>query len=630
MKYALLGGLTAMSLLFVWAQQPPSGVMSPVVTRGYDNARTGANLNEKILTVENVRNRGLKQYFKLPLEGDARGAEATPLIVPHIKCQDGIWHDLVIIATMNNLVWAFDANDSSIVWVKKLGYPINSTRAVDMWGIADHWGVTSTPVADPDTNKLYLCAWSAVDGKATSGSHSIVTIDIGTGAILKSVSLSGLEYDPGHGLPVQKWNAAMRKQRSALLLTNVGGVKTVFFGAGSFLETNKGASGWIIAYDVRSEKVSATLAMSARYFGAGIWMAGSGLAADPAGYIYGLTGNGGFDGVTDFAETAFKARYTSPGMLSAGKLEIVDWWTPYSDAGRVGKNPASPSADYEAAKLAGVNEPSEVGKPVNRMPAMPMDHERMQGLQPVPELQRNAAGFSDQDFGSAGPALIPKHHALVAAGKDGIGYVINTDKMGRTMPSDLTSPAANYRRLLSPPVWLTYYPGPNVDPAPQDVTALDFMFDGKTHHQHAGLVTYESRNHGTMLFEGGENGSIRAWSLSAAGSLTYLGCTQEYASWQEAGMPGAFLSLSANGQAPGTAVLWAILPQGDANRTVTNGNLYAYDATNLGTYGDGSGALRLLWKSPDFVYGKFQVPVVSGGRVYVGTYDDKVLCFGLN
>lgn len=625
---ALVGPILCVGVS-VFAQTPPSGVMTAVLTRSHDNARTGANLNEKVLTVANVKARGLKQYFQLPLEGDARGSEATPLIVPHVKCQDGVWHDLVIVAEMNNLVWAFDSNDSAIVWVKKLGYPINGTRAVDMWGIADHWGITSTPVVDQDTNKLYLCMWSAIDGKATSGSHLIVTMDLGTGEVLKSVSMSGLEYDPGHGLATQKWNAAMRKQRSALLLTNVNGVKTVFFAAGSFLETNKGASGWIIAYDVKSEKVSATLAMSSRYFGAGVWMASSGLSADSAGYIYGVSGNGGFDGITDFAESAFKVRYSPPGMISSAKLEVVDWWTPYSDAGRVGKDPSYPTADYNPSKLAGVNEPSVVGQPVNRMRPMAPDH-NISGAAAAIQPKINTAGYSDQDFGSAGPALVEKFNALVAAGKDGIGYVINTANMGKTLPADLKNPAANYAKLLSPPIFLTYYPGPTVSAAPQDVTQLDFSWGGQTHHQHAGIVSYDSPNHGVMLFEGGENGNIRAWNLSSSGKLTYLGCSQEFSSWKTAGMPGAFLSLSANGKTAGTAILWAILPQGDANRTVTMGNLYAYDATNLGTYSDGSGSLQLLWKSPDYVYGKFQVPVVSGGRVYVGTYDDRILCFGLN
>jgi hypothetical protein len=107
----------------VTAQNPTHGIMAPVLTRSYNNSRTGTNTAEKILTPANVKARGMRQYFTLPLEGDARGCDAQPLIIPNVPCQDGVTHDLLIACTMNNLVYAFDANDSAIVWVKKLGYP---------------------------------------------------------------------------------------------------------------------------------------------------------------------------------------------------------------------------------------------------------------------------------------------------------------------------------------------------------------------------------------------------------------------------------------------------------------------------------------------------------------------------
>ena len=87
------------------------------------------------------------------------------------------------------------------------------------------------------------------------------------------------------------------------------------------------------------------------------------------------------------------------------------------------------------------------------------------------------------------------------------------------------------------------------------------------------------------------------------------------------------LTLSANGQED--AIVWATCPLGDANREVTTGLVYAYDATNLGTYADGSGALKLIWSSPHYIYNKFNPPVVSGGKLYVPTYDGHVDVYGL-
>ena len=84
----------------------------------------------------------------------------------------------------------------------------------------------------------------------------------------------------------QDFNAAMRKQRSSLVETNVNGVKTVFGCSGTIFETEAGvASGYCFAFDVASNTVSAMLAMTAGE-GAGVWMAGQGAAADAQGNLY--------------------------------------------------------------------------------------------------------------------------------------------------------------------------------------------------------------------------------------------------------------------------------------------------------------------------------------------------------
>ncbi|HWX60511.1 hypothetical protein [Bradyrhizobium sp.] len=41
-----------------------------VLTRSYDNSRTGANLTEKVLSPQNVRKLGLKRRFKIELSQD--------------------------------------------------------------------------------------------------------------------------------------------------------------------------------------------------------------------------------------------------------------------------------------------------------------------------------------------------------------------------------------------------------------------------------------------------------------------------------------------------------------------------------------------------------------------------------
>jgi hypothetical protein len=515
-----------------------------------------------------------------------------------------------------------------------------------MFKINDHWGIVSTPVADPETFKIYCLPWISPDGSPDNAEHHIVELDLRSGNVLKSQGLNGLTYDAGVNTDMQTWKShTMRKQRSSLLMTNIDGQKMVFWASGSVLETAKGASGWIVAYDCKTSMITATLAMTNRYYGGGIWMAGQGLAADSQGFIYGITGNGSFDGITDFSECCFKVRYEPPAIqkidvhgspeafLGTGKLTVVDWWSPYSDAGRVGQPATNPTINYkggaviEPGKLSGESAPTEeiLHQPVNAMPEMDMSNMEVKGKIMRPKIVGSMA-WADEDLGSSGVALVEGIGCAVFSGKDGVGYVADMHNLGKTQLKDFANPAANYAKLKSPPVFLTYYPGPDVSPAPQKSSDLDFMYAGRTHHQHATPVIFNNGTN-TFVFNCGENGNVRAWSLDKTGRLSYLACSAEFASWLHPGMAGGFMCLTANGTKD--AVLWVCLPQGDVNRTVTLGNVFAYDGTHFDRFSDGSGAMSLLWKSPDFVISKFLPPIVSGGRLFIATYDDRVLCFGL-
>jgi len=621
-----------------------SGIMSPVLTRGYDNSRTGANTKETILTQANVSQRGIRRLTSLTMDGDARGVEAQPLILPKVKMANGKVRDVLVLCSMNNSVRAFDANTYEVLWTVSLGTPINGSAAIDMHRINDHWGILSTGVIDSQTQVLYAVAWISPDGTAKNGVHSIFSLHLSDGSFANpAVSLKDVTYTTPSG-SVQRYGDSMRKQRTSLALATIGGRKTVLFASGTVLETTNGAAGWIFAYDVVTNTIGAAMAMSAGY-GAGIWMAGSGLCVDKDGYIYGSTGNGSFDAQNDWGETIFKVKYD----YAAKTLSVVDWWTPYTDSGRIGKDPTKSFPPPAKPKLAGESEPSEEARsgetkteeaprPTNSMAERDLTHARIVGpLMYVKPQDINTGAYSDEDLGSAGVSLIPKYGAVLASGKDGIVYEVNQNNMGKTVPADFAHAATNYAKLLQPPYWYTYYPGP-IDSAPQDSAALDFLFQGKTRHMHSTSVQYTSPVHGKMLFCWGENSNLRAWGMSHNGKLTYLAQSAEVASVNSTnspgGMPGGFMSLSSNKNKPGTAVLWALIPYGDANSTITNGRLLAYDPDNFVTYPDGSKGLRVLWDSEKwavtFIYNKFNVPVVSGGKIFVPTYDGKVDVYGLS
>lgn len=610
---------------FVQALAHFAQAASPAVTtRSFDAARTGANVHETVLTPTAIRTRGIRRLFSLTMTGDARGCEAQPLIVPGLVLADGSTRDVVFLASMANIVWAFDANDGGLLWQRTLGRPINGSKDIDWSGglgrplINDHWGILSTPVIDLAAGVLYACAWISQDGTAANGQHSLHALHLRDGSLAHApLNLEGATYDPGHGLPVQKFRSAERKQRAALTLTQ-GAVLIPF---GTVKETSATARGWLIAVDTASWTIAATWCPTGRGSGGGIWHSGGGPAVDASGFIYVVTGNGDFDAVTDFSESIVKLQYSPPADGRPGKLAVVDWWTPYTDDGRTGGNPEGETGMTK-----------HKGMPSNFRLA---SHLAMMGMAP---MDMGNDKWGDQDFGSGGPVL-PSPGTLLVAGKDGVLYTANTQSLGRTQPADLepVRTAQNYARLKAPPIFYTYYPGPSPSPEPQDVTTLNTYFANRSHHLHGTPVVWQSDAEGMMHFCGGENGNLRAWRLNADGTSTYLACSAEVASPQSpvplGGMPGWMISLSANGGSDG--VVWALVPAGDANMELTPGRLLAYDAANFGVYADGSKQLVVLWDSWNwgagcaFTHPKFNRPVAWNGKVFVPTYDGRVDVYGL-
>jgi hypothetical protein len=637
MRDTLIGliGIFAVALS-AWGQ-----ALRPVTTRAFDNSRSGANTSETILTRDNVLAKGVRRVVIIPVFGDARGTESQPLILPDVKLKDGSTHDVMILPSMANIVRGVDAETGAALWQTNLGRPIDGGAAIDMHQINDHWGVLSTGVVDPDTKRVYLVAWISPDGTPQNGMQHVCVLNIADGTlVVPPVSLANAKSG------TQRFASTMRKQRSSLVMTNVNGTKTVFFASGSVMETAKGSSGWVFAFDVASSKVTSSLAMS-QGLGAGVWMAGQGLAADAQGFLYGISGNGSYDGVFDFGECVFKIQYQPPTATTAAWMKVIDSWAPFSDAGRIGENPqlSAPNVGL-APKLAGVSAPSqEVAMPVGGGMKISMKNTRSvqsgvdetgRAVTLVYPKDPTDPAWSDEDFGSAGGTLIAEYGVYLAAGKDGIGYSVNTHNLGHTQPADFGNAKANCAKLKASPVWIAASPGP-VDPCPQNQTTLDFMPWGKTRHVHATPVQYVSPTRGMTIFVWGENSQLHAWTMSSSGALTYLAQGRETASANvtnpPGGMPGGFCSLSSNANRVGTAILWCSIPYGDGNATVTNGRLLAYDPEDLISNADGSKTLRVLWDSQQwniqYLFNKFLPPAVWNGRVYLPNYNGGVDVYAL-
>src|SRR5262249_2315430 len=152
--------------------------------------------------------------------------------------------------------------------------------------------------------------------------------------------------------------------------------------------------------------------------------------------------------------------------------------------------------------------------------------------------------------------------------------VLDWRRMGQTKPGDFANPQANYARLKAPPIFFTYFPGFGVSAAPNDPKALDTLFAGRTHHMHATPLYWNGK-----LYCMGENGNLRAWSIDGSGVARFLARSEEMASpfapVPPGGMPGGMLCLSSQGTQNG--VIWACVPDADANKHVVTGRVFAFD-----------------------------------------------------
>ena len=582
-----------------------------VATGSFSNQRDGVNLHETTLTIARLQKQGIRVKYEVALPGDARGAEGQPLVCYGLVMRDGLAHDVCFVVTMSNDVLAFDLNTGQTLWKQHIGNPVKSTRKTDMWEVNDHFGCLSTPVINRASSTIYVVAMSSPTATVDDAHFYFHALDLSSGADqARPLDLNNATYAPPGLHTTYRLGDVPRKQRPGLLFDSRGGADTVFVAFGSFFESAPTNRGWVVAVDVTGVNaaakgyptIAAAWTTTAKGSGGGVWMAGQGLSMDADGFIYGMNGNGDFDGVNDFCESFFKLRYTprvanGPQAGQYATLGIVDWFCPFLDSQRE----------------KGEDKPRPHSAPTNYRDA------------------------GDQDLGSGGPLVLLRsmtgfsRDLVLGAGKDGVLYVVDAADMGRPSVHDFVPDRIKehvYGKLAYPPYGFTF-DGSGMDLAPVDPGDLQTFIDGYTKHQHSTPVAFMSPDHGLILYTNGENGPVRAFSLwEKAGKfgMTYLGCGDEVASAgmpAPGGMPGGMLTLSANGKNDG--ILWVTQPiDGDANREIVRGRLIAYAAS---WFRDGK--MVRLWNSSDwgieFAFCKFNRPVPTGDHVVLPTYDQRII-----
>jgi hypothetical protein len=295
--------------------------LAGVYTHHNDLQRTGQNLKEYALTPAAVSSPVFTQLFSCPVDGYVY---AQPLWVANLTV-GGANHNVVFIATEHDSVYAFDADSPSCLLLWKtsfLGANVTTMSWLDTTGnpptddVYPEIGITSTPVIDPVTKTIYVEAKTkeSVGAGCSSGSpcfvHRLHALDIATGAE---------KFGGPVVISAPNFVTLLHFNRPALLLNN----GTVYVAFGSHGDRCNW-QGWLFGYDpaTLSQKfVWATSDPTNGCNGAAIWDGGAGPASDASGNIYFTTGNGNYNGTTDFSETVLKLSPTG---------SLLDWFTPFN------------------------------------------------------------------------------------------------------------------------------------------------------------------------------------------------------------------------------------------------------------------------------------------------------------
>ena len=288
----------------------------------YDYAQTGTNAGETILTPASVASAQFGRLGSWAVDGLVF---AQPLVL-HGVTVAGSTHDLLIVVTLNNSVYAFDATKpgTAPVWsilhfaTLYTGYPGQSTWPL-LYGAG--FGCVSTPTADPATHSLFVaCA-------ASGPAWTLRKIDYTTGTVTSSATIAGqvtgtgdtgTAGDPTSGANLL-FNPGYELQRAGLTIT--GGNVYLAFGS---MNDERPYHGWLIGYSTGTLTQTGIWCGSPNGWGGGIWQSGAAPAVDAEGNLYAATGNGSaYDGTTSFTDSVVKL---SPA------LSVLDWFTPSDNA----------------------------------------------------------------------------------------------------------------------------------------------------------------------------------------------------------------------------------------------------------------------------------------------------------
>ncbi len=350
------------------------GPPDAVLTQRGDDTRLGWDSTENQLTVANVGSARFGKRAAYPVDGKVY---AQPLYVPRLSI-DGQRHDVVIVATQHDTVYAFDAHGTGKgvgpLWQTSLRQPGARTflAASDRVGahrlcdsITPEVGISGTPVIDWASQRIYVLALDVEQGKLTYRMHALSLStgkDIQPSTVVRA-SVAGTGIDAVDGKVA--FVASDEQQRMGLTLVN--GI--VYAGFSSWCGLSP-YHGWVLGYRTNDLGRAIVYNVTPDSDQGGLWESASGITVDNHGHLFVATGNGPYDlnsGGRDVGDSLLEM------VPQDGTLKVVDEFTPFD------------------------------------------------------QLCRDE---HDQDLGSGSPLMLPGDQEMVLSSKTGAVYVLSNRKLG--------------------------------------------------------------------------------------------------------------------------------------------------------------------------------------------------------
>jgi outer membrane protein assembly factor BamB len=290
-----------------------------VLTYHYNNQRTGSNPHETILTPANVGRNTFGKLFSVPIDS---WSTAQPLYVSKLPGIVGGTHNVVYVATLNNSVYAFDADSGLLLWQQNFGVP-SPMPLGPIVGFVQA-GIVGTPAIDRKAGMLYFVAKTGLGTSQSPYALYLHAISLTTGLeapfspVLINPSVPGVTYYPDYQM-----------SRAGVLVAN-GNVYIALGSCGS-----KGQlpgipainnHGWLLAYQQDTFDPVGVFVTTPATNNGGIWESGGAIAMDKAGFLYVATADALFDANisgNDYGDSVLKLSPT---------LSLVDYFTPYNYA----------------------------------------------------------------------------------------------------------------------------------------------------------------------------------------------------------------------------------------------------------------------------------------------------------